>query len=51
MSAATQVVGFFLSLGVARFFLIQYTKTGKIYQNEDKIYKMVIKYICELALK
>jgi hypothetical protein len=29
---------------VARFFLVQHTKTGKIYKNDHKIHQMAITY-------
>jgi hypothetical protein len=35
---------------VARFFLVQHTKTGKIYQNDLKIYQNCLK-IYQMALK
>jgi hypothetical protein len=33
-----------LSSRGARFFLVQHTKTGKIYLNDQKIYQVAIKY-------
>jgi hypothetical protein len=32
-----------LQFRVARFFLAQHSKTGKIYQNDHKIYEMAVK--------
>jgi hypothetical protein len=33
-----------LKIRVARFFLMQLTKTGKMYENNHKIYQMASKY-------
>jgi hypothetical protein len=33
-----------LGFWVARFLLVQNTKTGKIYQNDHKVYQIISKY-------
>jgi hypothetical protein len=42
--AAILCMAVMLATRVARFFVVQHTKTGKNLPNDHKIYKMAIKY-------
>jgi hypothetical protein len=50
-SPPVQVTRVGRSIGVARFFLVQITKTGRNMPNDPKIYQMAITYIFPIALK